>query len=78
MAARFAELSPSEERSTSAVQERWKKMVESYRSCSTFSCILTSRYLIDFRAARAVGSSGQEAWFTLSATEQKKFLNGKV
>ena len=78
MAARFAELCPQEERSTSAVQERWKKMVEAYKSCSTFSCILTFRYLIDFRAGRAVGSTGQEAWFTLSATVQKKFLNGKV
>jgi hypothetical protein len=78
VAATFNANSPEVEgRSSIAIKERWKKMVEAYRSLFK-SCVLTSRYIQDFSAGRAVGSTGQPPWFDILLSEQKKFLNGKV
>lgn len=83
VAAEFNKSSPEVEgRSVAAIKERWKKMVESYRfkfrSILHVLNILTSRYIHDFSAGRAVGSTGQPPWFDVLLTDQKKFLNGKV
>ena len=37
-----------------------------------------ARYITDFSAGRAVGSTGSAPWFELKSEDQKKFLNGKV
>ena len=37
-----------------------------------------ARYIVDFSAGRAVGSTGSAPWFELKSEDQKKFLNGKV
>ena len=63
IAAKFTESSPDVEgRSTEAIKEHWKKMLETYRFCvpSTFSLICT-RYIIDFSADRARGSIEQSS-----------------
>jgi hypothetical protein len=37
-----------------------------------------SRYIQDYNAGRAVGSSGQPPWFDRTLKDQKGFLNGKL
>jgi len=37
-----------------------------------------ARYIMDFSAGRAVGSTGSAPWFKLKSDDQKKFLKGKV
>ena len=79
IAAKFTESSPDVEgRSTEAIKERWKKMLETYRFCvsSTFS-LMCSRYIIDFSAGRAIGSTGQPPWFEIKFIDQKRFLDGE-
>jgi hypothetical protein len=78
VAAKFNEKLPEVEgRSSTAIKERWKKMVESYRFLFKY-CVLTSRYIQDFSAGRAPGSTGQPPWVDLPPSVQKTFLNGKV
>jgi len=78
IAAEFLQNTPdAERRSTDAIRERWKKMLESYRYARQLH-ELKARYIIDFTAGRVKGSTGRAPWFDLNSEEQKECLKKKV